>query len=270
VRIALVVTTWERPDALECVLRSACGQSRPPDELIVADDGSGPATRELVAGWAHRAKFPVLHAWQPRAGWRACRARNLAVSRAEADYVVAVDGDMLLDRNFLADHEYAARPGCWVQGCRLPLGPAATLRCLAQAGPGFVPRPRDTDLRHLPQAIRLPRLSRLFTLAANAFVAVKGCNQGFWRDDLVRVNGWDEAFAGWGPEDKELCARLTHAGLRRRTLLFAGLAWHLHHPPSPRHAAGSGHALLARTRAVRRTRCETGLDSHRGTSPGGA
>lgn len=269
-RIALVVTTWERPDALSCVLRSACGQSRPPDELIVADDGSGPATRELVAGWARRATFPVLHAWQPRDGWRACRARNLAVSRASADYVVAVDGDMLLDRDFLADHEVAARPGCWVQGCRLPLGPAATLRCLAPVDPRSVPRPRDTDLRHLPQALRLPRLSRLVAVAGNAFVAVKGCNQGFWRGDLERVNGWDESFAGWGPEDKELCARLAHAGLRRRTLLFAGLAWHLHHPLAPRQAAGSGRALLARTRAGRRIRCETGLDSHREASPGGA
>ena len=116
----------------------------------------------------------------------------------------------------------------------------------------------------------LPRLARLVAVAGNAFVAVKGCNQGFWRGDLERVNGWDESFAGWGPEDKELCARLAHAGLRRRTLVFAGLAWHLHHPPAPRHAAGSGRALLARTRAGRRTRCETGLDSHRETSPGGA
>lgn len=269
-RIALVVTTWERPDALACVLRAACGQSRPPDELIVADDGSGPATREVVAGWARLATFPVLHAWQPRDGWRVCRARNLAVSRASADYVVTVDGDMLLDPDFLADHEAAARPGCWVQGCRLPLGPEATARCLGPAGRGWAPRPLDTDLRHLPQTMRLPRLSRLVRVAANPFVAVKGCSQGFWRDDLVRVNGWDESFAGWGPEDKELCARLTHAGLRRRTLVFAGLAWHLHHPPAPRHTASSGRALLARTRAAHRTRCDTGLDSHRETSQGGA
>ena len=267
-RIALVVTTWDRPDALACVLRSVCGQSRPPDELIVADDGSGPATGEVVADCARRATFPVLHAWQARAGWRACRARNLAVSRASGDYVVVVDGDMLLDRCFLADHEAAARPVHWVQGCRLPLDPAATARALERPGAGRAPRPQDTDLRHRPQARRLPRLARLAATAASAFVAVKGCNQGFWRDDLLRVNGWDESFSGWGPEDKELCVRLGHAGVRRRTLAFAGLAWHLHHPPAPRHAAGAGRAILERTQSERRLRCERGLDAHGGTRPG--
>lgn len=260
-RVALVVTTFDRPDALACVLRSACAQSRPPDELLVADDGSGAATREVVADCGRRAAFPVVHAWQPRAGWRACRARNLAVARARSDYLVMVDGDMLLDPSFLADHERAARHGCWVQGCRLPLGEAATAAALS-AGDRFRPQARDTDWRHRPQARRSPRLARLAAVAANGVLAVKGCNQAFWRQDLLRVNGWDESFSGWGPEDKELCARLGHAGLRRRSLLFAGLAWHLHHPPAPRHAAAAGRGTLERTLAGRRVRCEQGLDSH--------
>ena len=84
------------------------------------------------------------------------------------------------------------------------------------------------------------------------------------------MNGWDESFSGWGPEDKELCARLGHAGVYRRSLLFAGLAWHLHHPPAPRHAAEAGRGTLARTIAERRIRCEQGLDSHCETSSSAA
>ena len=97
---------------------------------------------------------------------------------------------------------------------------------------------------------------------ANRFVAIKSCNQGFWRTDLLRVNGFDEEFVGWGPEDKELCARLEHAGVSRQTLLFGGVACHLHHEPAPRDRLPSLLARLEATRRERRVRADQGLDSH--------
>ena len=260
-RVALVVTTCERADALALVLATAAAQSRPPDELIVADDGSGPATGECVGQWARRAPFPVLHSWQPKAGWRLCRSRNLAVARTSCDYVVVVDGDMLLHPDFISDHLEHARRGAWVQGCRLPLDEAATARALAGLPLAAAARDTRLGLRRL-QAARLPALARAASGPGNGLLAVKGCNQGFWRDDLVRVNGWDESITGWGPEDKELCARLAQAGVRRRTLLWAGLAWHLHHPPADRASAPHNREALARTLAERRVRCPQGLDSH--------
>ena len=93
-------------------------------------------------------------------------------------------------------------------------------------------------------------------------MALKACNLAAWRDDLLRVNGFDEDMVGWGPEDKELCARLVHAGVRRQTLLFGGIACHLHHPPASRAALPANAAILEATRATRRVRAEHGLDGH--------
>jgi hypothetical protein len=97
---------------------------------------------------------------------------------------------------------------------------------------------------------------------ANGFIAIKGCNQAFWRDDLVRVNGFNEAIQGWGPEDKELCARLENAGVRRQTLLFGGIACHLHHAAASRAALPANLGVLAATRREHRVRCDLGLDAH--------
>lgn len=268
-RVGLVVTTYERPLALMRVLQSVLVQSRLPDQLVVADDGSGPQTVRVVADMARRAGFPIQHARQEDAGWRLCRARNLAVSLLDTEYVLMIDGDMLLDRYFVEDHLRHAQPGSWMQGCRLPLGPAATARALEEEPGCFAPRPGDTDLRHRPLAERRPALAAALDRAGNALVAVKGCNQGFWRADLERVNGWDESITAWGPEDKELCARLGHAGIRQRSLLAAGLAWHLYHPPADRNGAAAGRRVLAATLAARRCRCDQGLDSH-GRLPGPA
>lgn len=259
-RVALVVTTFERPDALARVLESVAAQSRPPDELAIADDGSGPATRALVAAHAARTGRPVVHAWHAHDGFRAGAARNRAIARVTSDYVVLIDGDMVLDREFVADHAAAATRGCWTQGCRLPLDAAATRAVLAGDAPE---RWRTSlDARHRLQGHRRPALARTLAPVAGALLAVKACNQGHWRADLQRVNGYDEELVGWGAEDKELCARLAHAGVRRRGLLCAALAWHLHHAPASRDRASHNLARLATTRAERRTRCVAGLDRH--------
>jgi glycosyltransferase involved in cell wall biosynthesis len=263
IRCCLVVTTHERPDALKRVLAAVAAQTQAPDELLVADDGSGPDTAQLVEQHAAAARYPVHHAWQPHEGFRAGRIRNAAIAGSRSEYVVLLDGDMVPHPRFLADHRAMARPGHYSQGVRIALDAAATRRLL-EAG-SELPQPWSPGLGRLRRlyGLHAPRLARALRRAANAVVAVKACNQGFWRDDLLAVNGFDEAMTGWGSEDKELCARLENFGVRRQTLLFAAIAWHLDHGPAPRDRAEVNRARWQETVRSERTRCEAGLDRHR-------
>jgi hypothetical protein len=126
------------------------------------------------------------------------------------------------------------------------------------------PRPwsRGLGLARRAYALHAPPAARALRQAANRLVAVKACNQGFWRSDLLAANGFDEAISGWGSEDKELCARLVNAGVRRQTLLFAAVAWHLHHPPAARDRAEANRARWLETVRSGRRRCEAGIDGH--------
>ena len=261
-RCALIVTTHERPDALERVLEAVAGQSRPPDELLVAEDGSSPGTARVVDGHAARAAYPVRHLRQPHQGFRAGRIRNAAIAVTGCDYVVLLDGDMVVHPGFLAEHVALARPGYYSQGVRIVLDDAATRRLLSTAAP--LPRLLAPGLGLLRRAYALhaPRLARLLRHAANGVVAVKACNQGFWRADLLRANGFDEAMTGWGAEDKELCARIENAGVRRQTLVLAAIAWHLAHAPASRQRAEANRQRWRTTMAERRTRCTAGIDGH--------
>ncbi len=266
-RPSLLITTFDRPDALACVLASVKAQARAPDEVIVADDGSGEPTRRVIERFRHAAPFPVEHAWQPHEGFRVCRARNLAIARARGDYVIQIDGDMVLHPRFLADHLAAARPGCFVQGTRILLDEKRTRELLAGSIQRLFPWSRGLGGVRRLYACYLPHLSAGLRTAANGFIAIKSCNQAFWRNDLLRVNGYNEAMIGWGCGDKELAARLTHAGVRHTTLLFAGIAYHLHHAPASRDRLAMNRALLAQTRRERLTRCALGLDAHHATEP---
>ena len=261
-RCCLVVTTHERPDALARVLASVATQKRRPDEVVVADDGSGPPTAALVRRQAARLSCPVNHVWQPHDGFRAGRVRNLAIARTDCDYVVLLDGDMVMHESFVADHVALARPGHYSQGVRVLLDQPATQRLLGHAAP--LPGPLSRGLGGLRRsyALHVPLVSRRLRRAANALVAIKSCNQGFWRHDLLAVNGFDEAMRGWGSEDKELCARLENAGVLRQTLLFSAIAFHLAHAPASRESAPANRSRWQDTVRTGRTRCEAGLDRH--------
>jgi len=260
-RACVVIASYERPAALAQALASCGRQTRVPHELIVADDGSGPAIAGLVAAFGQAAPFPVRLVRQEHAGFRAGRVRNIAIAQTACDYVILLDGDMVVHPHFVADHLRAARPGHWTQGVRIPLDAGATARLL-QTGvaPGFWAR--GVDLRRRAYAWHAPRIAAPLDRAANVVVSVKSGNQGFWRADLLRVNGFDEDLTGWGSEDKELCARLRHAGIRRQTLVFAAIAWHLAHRPASRAAARANRERWHQTLHSGRTRCLRGIDQH--------
>lgn len=280
VRITLAITTHARADALARVLAGVRAQTRTPDELIVAEDGEDPITGAAVSRHAAApgsGAARLHHLRQPHHGFRVARLRNLAIAAATGDYIVFIDGDMLLHPEFLEDHARCARRGRWTQGVRVPLDATTTRTMLAGAGfaldgvgdgagddAPILPGPFSRGRFGLRRAAlwHAPRLQRVLRGPGAALLAVKSCNQGFWRSDLLRVNGFDERFEGWGPEDKELCARLGHAGVRRQALLGGGIACHLHHPPAPRDRRALNESLLAATLAARATRCERGVDAH--------
>jgi len=262
VRIALVITTHERPDALAAVLDSVSRQSLAPAEIVIADDGSGPATRALISGFTNLSTVPVRAVFQPHLGFRLTRLRNIAITATPADYLVLIDGDMLLHPEFIADHARCARRGCFTQGVRVRADEELTRRLIA--APATPLRPWSRGLGGLRRAYLLhsPALARGARHLANGIIAIKGCNQAFWRDDLVRANGFNEAIEGWGPEDKELCERLRNGGVHRQTLLFGGIAVHLHHPEASRAALPANLAVFEATRREHKARCELGLDAH--------
>jgi glycosyltransferase involved in cell wall biosynthesis len=264
-RISLVLLTSNWPEALERAIASVADQSRLPDEVIVTDDGSNDDTRALLARVAQGFPCRFAHVWQADLGFRAARARNRGIAAARGDYAVLVDGDMILHRRFVADHEDFALARHSLQGGRLDASDAETARLLAGGRPRFSPMMPGRFPRH--RAIRCLHLARIKARSKSGG-RIFSCNMSAWRDDLLHVNGFDERFEGYGGEDRELAKRMRHAGIRRRQLKFAGLAIHLCHasraPAHPDDMSLPNNRLLAETVATRAVRCARGIDAHLG------
>ena len=261
-KVSVIVTTYNWPQALRLVLQGLARQTRLPEEVIVADDGSGPQTRLLLEEIAGDFPVPLRHHWQEDLGFRAARSRNRAIAAAGGDYVVMLDGDMVVHRNFVADHVHYARIGSFVQGSRVLTTPVLSQRML---------RDRTIDLGvFTPQLQRRRNAVRCLPLASLNLVragrkpprGIKTCNQAWFRDDLLQVNGFDERMQGWGREDSELAWRAWHSGIAPRHLRFAALAWHLHHPERHQDGDSANDRYLRETRAAKISRAERGIDQH--------
>lgn len=271
--VSLVICTYNWKEALALVLKSVASQRRLPDEVIVADDGSREDTAAMLREIARDFPVPLRHVWQPDEGFRRARALNRAFAAARGDYVIQLDGDMLMHPEFVADHLALARPGRFLQGTRIRTTAAEAKRLLGGGAARFGwfvdAYYRDDSNRstyHYGRRHHSVRALWLARLKARASGHPMGCNVSFWREDLLRVNGYDERMVGYGSEDLELDARLQHAGLRRSQIKFAALTLHLEHgsagPADPADPELPNNKLLYETRRQGSVRTEQGLSQH--------
>lgn len=238
--ISVIVSTYNREDALDAALRALSRQSDRNFEIVVADDGSGPATAGVVRGWAARTTAPIKHVWHEDRGFRLSDIRNRGIRASSGAYIVFLDGDCIARTNFVAAHRRLAEPGWFVTGTRILLSADLTDRILHQGlepelwglARWLVPRSRRQLNRFTP--LLDLRLGGMRKLNARRWRGARGSNMAFWRADLERVDGFDNSFSGWGREDSDIFIRLIRAGVRRKDGRFATGVLHLWHPEADR------------------------------------
>lgn len=257
---SLLIATYNWKEALALVLATVRAQTVLPGEVLIADDGSRDDTREFLAREAAMFPVPLRHLWQEDDGFRKSRILNEAMARASGEYLIAIDGDMLIHPEFVRSHLRFARRGWYLQGSRMMLGERATARTLAagRRTAGAL----SADVRNRINGIHAPFLSRLSLGEPGPIHRTRGCNVSYWRDDILRVNGYNEDMEGWGREDTELIARLMNSGVRRRNVKFAAVSYHLHHRTRARDADAANLELALQVVRDGVTRCEHGIDRH--------
>ena len=262
-RISIAVITYNWPQALELALRALAAQTELPYEVIVTDDGSRSATRDLLLRMACDYPTRLVHLWQPDEGARMSRARNCAIAAAQGDYLVLLDGDMVVERHFIADHRTFARRGCFVQGSRVLSNAPLAASMLDGKRPAAMPRFFSRGIERRRHTLRMPALAYWTTRPGRRQGGIKSCNMAFWRDDLLRINGFNEAMVGWGREDTELALRAFQAGLLRRDVRFSALAMHLYHPTRKHDVRDNPNDHILRdTRERQLVRCQWGVSQH--------
>ena len=263
-KTALINSTYNWPAALGLALRQVECQTRHPDVVIVADDGSTEETQHLVEETRMRwlnSSFPVklLHVWQEDKGFRLARIRNKALAKAATlgvDYVIQIDVDILMERHFVEDHVRASHPATLLCGSRAYISQNRSYKILA--GKNTEPLSLSflsCGIDHRENAVRWPWLSSKME-NSQRFI---GCNMSYFLSDAMAINGYDEDFEGWGAEDDDFVFRMKLSDIRQRRLKFRAVCFHLFHSNN---ASLTNYSLLHQKEADQQRFCSRGIRQH--------
>lgn len=265
--ISLIVTTYNRPDALLRVLQALVAQDTASAfEVIIADDGSGAETAQLIKSLQPTMPYPLRHCWQEDQGFRAAKCRNRAVAAAQGEYLVFLDGDCIPFPDFIERHVQLAEYGWFVAGNRVLLSQQQTEQCLKQTHLPtewtrlqWLQARREGGVNRLMPLLRLPLFNPMRKLTAQRWQGAKTCNLAVWSSDFIAINGFDENYQGWGHEDADLVTRLIHAGVFRKNGHFAVPVLHLWHDSQDRTSAQDNFARLQQRQQNLHFRAERGV-----------
>lgn len=271
--VSVIVSTYNQPEWLEKVLWGYAVQQDREFEVVVADDGSGPATRSVVDRLRPQLGVPLHHAWQPDLGFRKCRALNLAIRSARGDYLLFTDGDCIPRADLVRVHRQLATPGRFLSSGYIKLDGATSHRITVDD----VRQGRATSYRWLRsigarrnrKLLRLawpPAMAALLDAVTTTKPTFNGNNTSVWRADAEAVNGFEERMV-YGFEDREFGERLTLAGIRGRQIRHRAPVVHLDHsrPWSTLGNKTTNDPIVAEVRDGGRRRALMGLDQHAGT-----
>ncbi len=238
--ISVVITTYNRSDALIQVLRGLALQDDKDFEIVVADDGSTQSHQAALADAAAELGLSVTHVWHPDVGFTASRIRNLGVSVVKGSYILLLDGDCVPEADFVRQHRSIQEAGCFLNGSRVLLSQRLT-RAVIMGETSLSNRTAAFwfgcwllgDSSKLAGLLRLPSFLRKKTLQFR-WKGIRSCNMGVWREHYLAVNGFDESFVGWGHEDADFVLRLHNFGVSRKNGFCATEVYHLWHPESSR------------------------------------
>lgn len=258
-KITLIITTYNWPEALFLVIQSIRHQTIFPDEIIIADDGSNEKTKDVITKFNKNFKMNIVHSWQADNGFRAARSRNKAIEKSSGDYIILIDGDIILHPNFVKDHINNAEPGCFVQASRALLSRNETKKAIDEKIVNF--SVFTPELKNRKNAIYSNFLSLIFSRKKNHIHSVKSCNIAFYKQDCIKINGFNNDFEGWGREDSEFVVRIINSGIIRKNVRFNAIQFHLWHNENSRISLEKNNAILDYAIKNKLQWCENGIKS---------
>jgi glycosyltransferase involved in cell wall biosynthesis len=226
-KTALLISTYNWSEALELVLKSALLQTRLPDEIIIADDGSNDKTKSLIEQFNQKSKVSIHHIWQEDRGFRKSKILNKAIATATSEYIIQVDGDCILHENFIEDHFNEAQKGVYLYGSRVNILPDFVTDVIFKRKINF--NLFSKEIKNRTRSLHISFLSKFYKPHKGISKKFRGCNVSYWREDFMKVNGYNEDFEGWGREDSDLVIRLGNSGVKAKRIRCKAIVFHIHH-----------------------------------------
>lgn len=257
-KVALIISTYNWPEALELVLISLKKQTLPPNEIIIADDGSDHRTKDLINKYKNILSTQIHHEWHEDKGFMKSTILNKAISKSKSEYLIQIDGDCFLHPNFIEDHVNNIEKDLYLFGTRVRVKKELAAKLNKNVSIGFFRKGLKKRMRN----IRIPFATRLYSKTHSISPKFRGCNMSYWKKDFLLINGYDEDISGWGREDSEFAIRLHNNNINGKRLKFSGIVYHLDHKEESKNNFLINDKRQRNTIKNKLLRCLNGVDKY--------
>jgi len=257
-RTSLVIATYNWPKALELVLLSILKQSVLPNEILIADDGSTKETRQIIKSYSSKFKSGINHIWQKNEGFQKTSILNKSIAKANGEYIIQIDGDIIIHTHFIRDHIKMAKEGFFIHGSRTFLNEKTTRNSIANSMINF--SIFSSGITNRFNSLHSLLLSKILSNTNKKLKGTRGCNFSFWKKDFIKVNCYNEDMTVWEKEDTELSVRLMNSGLQK--LKYLAVCYHLHHKILSKEGLNINNSILTLIINKKREVCINGINKY--------
>ena len=257
-KCSLITPTYNWPEALDLLLLSIMNQTVLPDEVIIADDGSKSETKDLIEDYQKKFPIPLIHVWHEDIKNRKPRIMNKAIAKAQHEYIIEIDGDIIMNKHFVEDHLRFAQKGFYLFGSRVNIQQTLLSELFTKKIIRF--NLFSKGIKKRGRTIRIPFMMNFAKIVDKRSSKLRGCNMSFWREDFIKINGFNENLVGWGIDDSEMIERLHNLGIKGKRLKFAGIAYHIYHKEQSKSHIEINHEIERQTKEKKLTFIEKGIN----------
>lgn len=259
-KTALLISTYNWPEALELIFKSIELQTKMPYEILIADDGSKPQTKELIESFRNKTQLNVIHVWQEDIGFRKAKILNKTIAKSQSDYIIQIDGDCIIHEKFVEDHINNAKKNQYLYGSRVNILPefvGVIFECKRIKFNYF-----SKEIKNKSRTLHIPFLASMYGPKDKVSKKFRGCNVSYWKTDFLEINGYNEDFEGWGREDSDLVIRMANKGVLGKRLRYSGILYHIYHKVNSKHNFEINDAIEQKTVKDKIVKIEKGVSQY--------
>ena len=257
---SLITPTYNWPNALELLLLSVLNQTILPSEVLIADDGSREDTKKLIEDFQKKFPIPLIHIWHEDLKNRKPKIMNKAIAATNFNYIIEIDGDIIMNKNFIKDHLTFAEKGSYLFGSRVNIQEKLLPKLFSKKLIDF--HFFSTGIKKRTRTIRIPLLMNFAKTIDIRSSKLRGCNMSFWKDDFIKINGFNENLVGWGIDDSEMIQRMHNIGIKGKRLKYSGIAYHIFHTEQSKSNLEINNEIERQTTEKKLTFIEKGINQY--------
>jgi len=259
-KCSLVTPTYNWPEALELLLLSIKNQSYLPNEVIIADDGSIEDTTQLINKFKKDFPVPLIHVWHDDNKNQKPAIMNKAIAKAKYDYIIEIDGDIIIQKEFVKDHLSLAEENVFLYGSRVNIQKDYLDTLFKNKKINF--NLFSKGIKKRGRTLHIPFLANRYKKEDKRSNKLRGCNMSFWRSDLIKINGFNESLTCWGIDDSEMTQRLINIGVQGKRLKYKGIVFHIYHKEQNKSHIEVNQLIEKETTEKKLTYIDKGIDQY--------